>query len=70
MRKKYVLLTKTKSKYEDFYRIHLKLFDDYFQLQKHLQYFWYIDKNSYIIFEETDLTKDYSLNDIKRGIRK
>ena len=69
MKKKYVLCTKTKSKYEDFYRYHFKLFNDYFELQKHLQCFWFINKNEYIIFEETDLTKDYSINNVKRSPR-
>lgn len=65
MKKRYILLTRTKSKYEDFYRYHTKLFENYFELQKHLQNFWYIEKNNYRIFEETELTKDYSINDIK-----
>ena len=70
MKKKYVLFTKTKSKYGDYCRYHFKLFDNYFELQKHLMHFWYIDKNSYIIFEETDLKKDYSLNDVKKSPRR
>lgn len=65
-KKKYILLTRTKSKYEDFFRYHFKLFENYFELQKHLQRFWYMDKKTYKIFEETTLSKDYSLNDIKR----
>jgi hypothetical protein len=69
MKKRYVLYTRTKSKYEDFYRYHFKIFNDYFELQKHLMHYWYINKNDYTIFEETNLVKDYSLNDIKRGIR-
>lgn len=69
MKKRYILCTKTKSKYEDFHRYHFKLFNDYFELQKHLQYFWFINKNDYIIFKETDLTKDYSINDVKRSPR-
>lgn len=64
--KRYILLTRTRSKYEDFYRYHYKLFDNYFELQKHLQYFWYINTNEYVVFEETDLKKDYSLNDVKK----
>lgn len=68
-KKKYILLTRTKSKYEDFYRYHFKLFENYFELQKHLQCFWYIEKSNYKIFEETTLSKDYSLNDIKRSPR-
>lgn len=66
MIKKYILLSRTKSKYEDFYRYHYKLFDNYFELQKHLQNFWYIEKNEYIVFEETNIKKDYSLNAVKK----
>ena len=69
MKKRYILLTRTKSNYEDFYRIHFKLFEDYFQLQRHLMNYWFVEKNNYIIFEETNLTKDYSLNDVKRSPR-
>ena len=68
--KKYILLIKQKDKkYEDFYKMYYKLFDSYYELQKHLQNFWFIEKNNYIIFEETDLTKDYSCNDVKKGAR-
>lgn len=43
--KKYVLMTIEKDyKYEGFVRHHFKLFDSYFELQKHLQNFWYIEK--------------------------
>ena len=58
-------MTITNSKYEDFKRYHFKLFESYFELQKHLANFWYMEKNTYKIFEETDLTKDYSLADVK-----
>lgn len=68
-KKKYILLTRTRSKYEDFYRYHFRLFENYFELQKHLHHFWYMEKNTYKIFEESELTKDYSLNDIKRRYR-
>jgi len=68
-KKKYILLTRTRSKYEDFYRYHFKLFENYFELQKHLQNFWYMKKNTYKIFEETSLSKDYSINDVKRSPR-
>lgn len=68
--KKYILMTKTHSKYEDFDRLHFKLFDSYYELQKHLQYYWYMEKNTYWIFEETELKKDYSLNDVKKRSRK
>lgn len=64
--KRYILLSRTKSKYEDFYRYHFKLFENYFELQKHLLNFWWIEKNDYRIFEETELTKDYSVNQVKK----
>lgn len=64
--KRYILLSRTKSKYEDFYRYHYKLFENYFELQKHLLKFWWIEKNDYRIFEETSLTRDYSINDVKK----
>ena len=68
--KKYILMIKERdNKYTDFYRFYYKFFNNYFELQKHLQNFWFIEKNNYVIFEETDLTKDYSINDVKRGIR-
>lgn len=69
MSKRYVLYTRTKSKYEDFYRYHFKIFENYFDLQRHLLKYWWIEKNNYTIFEETNLTKDYSLDGVKRGIR-
>lgn len=62
---KYILVTKTISKYEDFERYHYKIFDNYFDLQKHLLKFWWIEKSSYNVFVETNITRDYSLNDIK-----
>ena len=64
--KRYILLTKSKSKYEDFFRYHFKLFENYFDLQKHLIKFWYVEKNTYVVFEETEITKDYSLSDVKK----
>ena len=68
--KKYILMIKERdNKYKDFYRFYYKFFNNYFELQKHLQNFWFIEKNNYIIFEETDLTKDYSINDVKRSPR-
>ena len=65
--KKYVLMTIEKDyKYEGFVRHHFKLFESYFDLQKHLQNFWYIEKNKYMVFEETDFKKDYSLAPVKK----
>lgn len=69
MKKRYVLLTKTLSKYDGMERYNYKLFNDYFELQRHLQNYWFVEKNRYVIFEETDFKKDYSINDVKRGIR-
>lgn len=68
MNKKYILYTRIKdNKYENFYRQAYKIFDNYYELQKHLNKFWFIEKNNYIIFEETDITRDYSCSDTKRG---
>ena len=65
--KKYVLMTiEGNLKYEGFVRNHFKLFDSYLELQKHLQNFWFINKDAYIIFEETKIKKDYSINDVKK----
>ena len=59
--KRYILLIEEQSKYEDFKRYHYRLFNSYLELQKHLSQFWWIEKN-YRIFEETKLTRDYSIN--------
>lgn len=64
--KKYILLSRTKSKYEDFYRYHYTLFENYFDLQKHLSKFWWIEKNNYIVFIETNIKKDFSLCNVKK----
>ena len=65
--KRYVLMTIERDlKYEGFVRQHFKLFENYFELQKHLQHFWYMNSKQYRIFEETSLTKDYSLSDVKK----
>ena len=67
MNKRYILLIRTKdSKYDDYYRYNYKLFENYFELQKHLHNFWFIEKNNYVIFEETELERDYSCCDIKK----
>lgn len=65
MKKRYILLTRSRSKYEDFYKYHFKLFDNYFELQKHLLNFWFVEKKNYRIFEEIDLTKNYFLEGVK-----
>lgn len=70
MKKRYILMTIDKNlKYDGYERYYYKLFDDYFKLQKHLLQYWYIEKNKYVIFEETDLNRDYSINNIKSGPR-
>ena len=56
-------------KYDGFSRYHLKLFNNYFELQKHLKDFWYINKLKYIVFEETHLKREYSLCDVKKDDR-
>lgn len=61
MNKKYILLTKTESKYEGFCRYHFKLFENYFELQKHLVKFWYMNNNDYVVFEESNIKEDKSL---------
>ena len=65
MEKRYILLIRTKSKYDDFFKYSYKLFDTYYDLQKHLNKFWWVERNNYSIFVETDLTRDYSLNGTK-----
>ena len=69
--KKYVLMTiEGNLKYEYFVRNHFKLFDSYLELQKHLQKFWFINKDEYIIFKKTKIKKDNSINDVKKdGLR-
>lgn len=57
--KRYILLTQTDSKYEDFKRYHFKLFDNYRELQKHLLRFW--NEPVFYVFEETNIKKDKSL---------
>lgn len=68
--KRYILLIRTKDmKYEGYYRYDYRLFENYFDLQKHLQKFWFIEKSNYVIFEETNIERDYSCCDVKRGIK-
>ena len=70
MKKRYILMTiDNKLKYEGFVKYYYKLFDDYFSLQKHLLKYWYIEKNRYVVFEETDITRDYSINNVKEKVR-
>ena len=51
MKKRYILMTITKSKYDGYNMQHYKLFDNYIDLQHHLSKFW--RHNNFIIFEET-----------------
>lgn len=57
-KKRYILMTIVKSKYDGFSRQYYKLFDSYIELQHHLSKFW--KHNNFIIFEETNLTRDNS----------
>lgn len=68
--KKYILMTRTVSKYEDYYRTHFKVFDSYLELQRHLLKFPYIENNQFIIFEETNIKLDKKLYPINRVIRR
>lgn len=56
MEKKYILMVRENSKYEDFYKYHFKLFENYRELQKHLLKFW--NEPYYTVFEETNIRKD------------
>lgn len=69
--KRYILMTIEKDfRYDGFVRHHFKLFESYFELQKHLQKYWFIESNKYRVFEETTISKDYSINDVKKsGLR-
>lgn len=66
MNKGYVLMTIERSKYDDYFKCHYTYFENYYELQKHLNEFWNINKNDYIVFEETNIQKDYSTN-IRKG---
>ena len=57
--KRYILLIRTKDmKYEGYYRYNYRLFENYRELQKHLFRFDWIEKNNFVIFEETNLTRE------------
>lgn len=58
MNKRYILLTRTESKYDNFFRYHFKIFDSYIELQRHLLKF--NNNPVYYIFEETNIKKDLS----------
>lgn len=66
MNKGYILMTIERSKYNEFLRYHYTYFENYYELQKHLNSFWNVNKNDYVVFEETNIYKDYSTN-IKKG---
>jgi len=58
----YVLMTRTPSKkQEDFYRWDFIYFPDYLSLQKHLMKFPYKQNNEFIIYKETNIKRDKSL---------
>ena len=59
MKKKYILMTITKSKYDGFERQHFKVFNNYIDLQHHLAKFWKC--NNFIVFEETNINRDSSI---------
>ena len=66
MTKRYVLLSRSRTKDENLYKYHYSLFENYFELQKHLSKFWWIEKNNYVVFIETDIKKDFSLCGVKK----
>ena len=68
--KKYILMTRTISKYEGFYRYHYKYFDSYLELQRHLLRFPHVESNDFIVFEETNIKLDKKLYPINRLIRR
>lgn len=69
MNKRYILYTRIKdSKYVGYYRYAFKLFNNYLELQRHLKNFWFIEKNNYVIFEETSIKRDFSCSDKKELI--
>lgn len=60
MNKRYILYSRIKDKkYDGFYRYAFKLFDSYYDLQKHLRIFSFMEKNNYVVFEETDIKRDF-----------
>lgn len=70
MKKMYILMTISTSKYDGYYKEHFKVFDDYLDLQRHLLKFPYIDNNQFIVFEETKIKLDKKLYPINRIIRR
>ena len=65
---RYVLMTSKVSKYDGFMKNNFRLFDTYYDLQKFLAKYWFVEKNKYYIFVETELSRDYSTNDIKKEV--
>ena len=68
--KKYILMTTSKSKYEDFIRYHFRVFNSYLELQRHLLKFPHLQSNDFVVFEETNIKVDKSLYPFKRIIRR
>ena len=57
---KYILMIKEKDKkYDGYERFSYMLFDNYYELQKHLIRFRYIGKNNYVVFKETNIKKKW-----------
>lgn len=61
MKKGYILMARRESKYEGNFRWDYKFFPDYLSLQKHLSLFPYKQNNEYVIFEETNIKLDKTL---------
>lgn len=54
---KYIIEYKTKSKYEGFGKIYYMAFDSYYELQKHLLRYRFVNKNDYIVYRETKIKR-------------
>ena len=64
MNKRYILYSRIKDKkYEGYYRYAFKLFDNYLELQRHLKSFSFVEKNNYVVFEETEIKREFYNND-------
>jgi len=61
MGKSYVLMTRTPSKYDEYYRWDFIYFPNYLELQKHLMKFPYKQNNEFVVYEETDIKRDKTL---------
>ena len=61
MGESYVLATRTESKYDNNYKWNFSYFPNYLELQKHLMKFPYKQDNEFIIYKETNIKRDKSL---------